>query len=85
MMKEAARWLPSPLGNHRATETLHESASSSIPTTVKAIIDVLPEVKLLHPNENQHIWVSVEIAGLLHNVQKLADPRIDVVFIIDNG
>lgn len=85
IIREAARWLPMPLEHHRVTEHLQEHMSSTTPTTVKAAIDMLPEVKLLQPDGDQDIWVSVEIAGLLHDSQKLSDPRIDVVFIIDNG
>ena len=85
IVKQAARGLPSSFGNRHETDNTQDPRPTSVPTTLKTMINMFPEVKLLQPNGQQVFWVGVEIEGVLHHRHELSDPSIDVVFIIDNG
>jgi hypothetical protein len=87
MFTELAAFIPAPPEPRREhLETLRPlSESSDLPTTMKAVIRILPEVKVLKMEDHQDFWVAVEIEGLLHNRRALPDPNLDIVILIDNG
>ncbi|KAJ4359675.1 uncharacterized protein N0V89_000231 [Didymosphaeria variabile] len=85
MTKQVARGLPSPLGNRHDTDAIEGSEAPSMPTTLKTMVTILSEIKVLKADQNQEFWAIVEIEGVLHNRRELADSNIDVVFIVDNG
>ncbi|KAL1594541.1 hypothetical protein SLS60_010301 [Paraconiothyrium brasiliense] len=84
-IKQMAHGLPSPLGNRQGTDAIEGPEAPFMPTTLKLMVNILSEVKLLESGQNQEFWASVEIEGVLHNRRELADSTIDVVFIVDNG
>ncbi|KAF2690073.1 hypothetical protein K458DRAFT_426908 [Lentithecium fluviatile CBS 122367] len=78
--------LPSPFENRdEHAESAELTIDEYIPTTMRAAIRIMPETKLLRAQEQQDMWVAVEISGGLHNRHALADSAIDIVFVIDNG
>jgi hypothetical protein len=78
---------PTPFENRVEKEEIGEAtdAAQSGPSTLKALVGILPETKLLRAGEQQDLWVAIEIRCGLHNRQVHSDPHIDMVFIIDNG
>ena len=85
MIKQVARGLPSPLGLRHEPDAIERHGASSMPTTLKTMVNILQEVKVLESHQAQEFWVSVEIEGVLHNRRQLSDSNIDVVFIVNNG
>ncbi|PVI04097.1 hypothetical protein DM02DRAFT_586576 [Periconia macrospinosa] len=53
-------------------------------SVLKAGIRIIPEDKILNNEDVQDMWVAVEVEGMCHNRQRLADESIDVAFIVDN-
>ena len=72
------------------SETRRNSNADSVifddvrPTTVKAVVKIISEIKVLS-NTEQDFWVSVQIEGALHNSRILRDPSLDIIMVIDNG
>jgi hypothetical protein len=87
MFTELAAFIPTPPEPRREQlGTLRPSSETSdLPTTMKAVIRILPEVKVLKMEDHQDFWVAVEIEGLLHNRRILHDANLDIVILIDNG
>jgi hypothetical protein len=66
-------------------ERQSESDSDTSPTTLRAAVRILPEVKLLGDSEHQEFGVAIEIEAVLHNRKPLRDSSIDVIFLVDNA
>ena len=79
---QASRALSSPIG--RFTTELPSQSKIDPATIPIATVDILSEVKLLHSDETQEFWISVEIEAGPQHSQDLLDPSVDVIFIIDN-
>ena len=87
MFTELAAFMPPPSEPPRENPNIVRlsSASSSLPTTLKAVVRVLPETKVLKSEDQQDFWIAVEVEGVLHNRRALHDPSLDIVILIDNG
>ncbi|KAL1801343.1 hypothetical protein ACET3X_001685 [Alternaria dauci] len=80
-----AKRLPSPTDfDHEGSDAQLSSSSSLLPTTLRAVIRVFPEEKLV-TEEVQELSVAIDIEGVLYNRKPLPDTGIDVIFVIDNG
>lgn len=87
MIPEVA-FIPDPPEPSRERSDIVRPSSESVdlPTTLKTVVRVLPEIKILNPEgDHQEFWVAVEVEGVLHNRRALHDPSLDVVILIDNG
>ncbi|KAF2706945.1 hypothetical protein K504DRAFT_470937 [Pleomassaria siparia CBS 279.74] len=80
-------YLPSPPKTQHANSlaSCPIPESDGLPTTLKASIRIVSEVKLLSTQHSEEFWVAVEIEGMLHNRRPLQDTSLDFVFVIDNG
>jgi hypothetical protein len=87
MFTELATFMPPPYEPRRKQSDIvpPSSASSDLPTTLKAVVRVLPETKVLKSENHQDFWIAVEVEGVLHNRRALHDPSLDIVILIDNG
>lgn len=83
---KAAEYYPSPHEFRQELPKIDDDAASTVPSksTVAAALKITPEVKLL-TEEDQSIWVAIEVEGVLHNKRPLPDQAIDVIFVIDNA
>ena len=74
-------------------ESRHEESDSfgtrfgyrKLPTTIKPVLKIFPEVKVLNTETLQEFWVAIEVEGVLHNQQTLTNQGLDIIIIIDNG
>ncbi|KAF1941308.1 hypothetical protein EJ02DRAFT_423145 [Clathrospora elynae] len=85
IMERIAKRLPPPAEFEREASNAHiSSATTELPTTLRAAVRVFPEVKIL-TKDVQEFSVAVDIEGVLHNRKPLPDTSIDVIFVVDNG
>ena len=87
MFTELVAFMPPPPEPRREQSDIvrPSSTSSDLPTTLKAVVRVLPETKVLKSEGHHDFWVAVEVEGVLHNRRTLHDPSLDIVILIDNG
>lgn len=70
---------------HNRKECQLAADSNALPTTLRAAVRILPEVKLLGNSEYQEFEIAIEVEAVLHNRKPLRDSSIDVIFVIDNA
>lgn len=83
----ASQKYPSPLEYRQELPSIVDPASESgeCASVLAAAIKIIPEVKMLGPQDEQTFWVAVEVEGVLHNRRALSEQRIDVIFLVDNS
>ena len=85
VITRAAERLPSSFENRcEQDEAVTTSDPESTPSTLKASVRIMPEVKLLRTAEDQDLRVGIEVAGVAHNRHVSVDSSMDVIFVIDN-
>lgn len=82
---KSLQWIQDRLA--RFLPLLHEPSvkRTTLPSTLDLEVKILPELKVLGPDEHQSCWVVVEIEGISHNPRARAETSIDLVFLIDNS
>lgn len=86
MMARAANRLPAPLEYlQEQNDGAQSSDTSTLPSTLKVAVTMLPESKMLSIERYQDMWISVDVQGVIHNQRPLADASINLVFLVDNG
>jgi hypothetical protein len=84
-MERMAKRIPSPMDDeHDSPLDATVEDMTATPTTLRASVRVLPQVKIL-TGDSQEICMAVEIEGVLHNSNALPHVTADVIFVIDNG
>ena len=87
MFTEFVAFMPPPSEPRREqSDMVHpSSASSDLPTTLKAVVRILSETKVLKSEDHQDFLVAIEVEGVLHNRRDSHDSSLDIVILIDNG
>lgn len=83
---QAAHKYPSPLEYRQELPRINSTSEpDSCASVLAASIRIIPEVKVLAPEDQQIFWVAVEVEGVLHNKRPVAEQGIDVIFLVDNS
>jgi hypothetical protein len=83
-MDHVAKPHSTPAENGHELSENRATATGTMPTTLRAVVRLFPEVKLL-TNDLYEFNVAIEVEGVLHSRSTLANDTIDVVFVVDNG
>ncbi|KAF2749653.1 hypothetical protein M011DRAFT_475007 [Sporormia fimetaria CBS 119925] len=71
---------------HQDLPSISDAAFAGACTSLlTAAVRIIPEVKLLGADEEQTMWIAVEVEGVLHNRRALSDKTIDVIMLVDNA